>query len=552
MKLRTHVGVALVAAGTLLVPAVSPQPVAAASPAQRGPDARCEALVGTAIPATVTSLPTRGGHVDASSSVTETISGVNVTYCRVHAALSPIDRSAPDIEMRVALPLRWNHRSMMLGGGGYNGTIPDIRGNVPFGPRDAPTPLARGYATYASDSGHQADPAQHPVSSLDGSFAMNDEALRNFAAGDALKKTHDAALFLIRQWYRAKPRHMYFTGGSTGGREALAVIQRWPHVFDGVISAYPAWNNLAEALYLGYATRLLAEPGAFSGAEKQTLLYDSVIRDCDGLDGLADGIVSNPEGCHFEPEQLRCPNGDDIGPTCLSDRQIKAVKAISSPWEWPYEVASGERSYPGFPFLSGADMRTPLLGWGTTPPSTPMPLTSGYGMQYWDQWVKYFLTRDPTRDSLSMAPDRPGQWMERISELSQVQDINDADLRPFARSGGKLLLMHGAADELVSHRSTNDYYTRVVETVGHRTARDFMRYYLVPGANHANVGNPAFAAEWDSITAIERWAEQNREPRAPVVTDAATGRSRPMCEYPRWPAYRTGNPDSADSFECST
>jgi feruloyl esterase len=549
-KAGVRVGVTLAAVTALLSALVNAAPFAAGA-ASSVTGARCEALAGTGIPAAVTSLPTNGGRVDAASEVTETISGASVTYCRIDAALFPVDRSAPDIGMRVALPLHWNHRSMMFGGGGYDGTIPDVRANVPFGPQDGPTPLARGYATYASDSGHRADPARHPVSSLDGSFALNDEALRNFAAGDALKKTHDAAQFLIRRGYRSKTSHTYFAGGSTGGREALAVAQRWPDAFDGVISAYPAWNNLAEVLYLGYATHLLARPGAFPGPEKQTLLHNSVVQACDGLDGLADKVVSNPEACHFAPRTLRCPDGGDTGPSCLSDRQIASVTTLSSPWKWPYEVASGEQGYPGFPFLSGADMRTPLLGFGTTAPSSPMPLTSGYGMQYWDQWVKYFLTRDPGHDSLAVDPSRPGKWLARISELSAVQDLNNADLRPFARSGGKLLLLHGAADELVSHRSTNDYYERVAATVGPRRTREFMRYYLVPGANHANFGSPAFAAGWDSVTAIEQWSEQNREPSAPVVTDARDGRARPLCEYPLWPKYRTGDPHSAGSFVCS-
>src|SRR5688572_32729928 len=51
-----------------------------------------------------------------------------------------------------------------------------------------PVPLARGYATFASDSGHQANAS----GSLDGRFLVNDEALRNFG-GQALKKTRDAA-----------------------------------------------------------------------------------------------------------------------------------------------------------------------------------------------------------------------------------------------------------------------------------------------------------------------------------------------------------------------
>ncbi|MEU0333502.1 tannase/feruloyl esterase family alpha/beta hydrolase [Streptomyces sp. NPDC006193] len=541
---------ALAAVTALLVALVNAAP-AAAGAAAAVTRAGCEALAGTAIPAAVISLPTRGGRVEAASEVTETVSGARVTYCRVDAALFPVDRSAPDIGMRVALPRAWNHRSMMFGGGGYDGTVPDIRANVPFGPQDGLTPLARGYAAYASDSGHQADPAGHPISSLDGSFALNGEALRNFAAGDALKKTHDAAQFLIRQGYGASPAHRYFAGGSTGGREALTAAQRWPDAFDGVISAFPAWNNLAEVLYLGHVTRLLAQPGAFPGPEKQTLLHDSVVRACDGLDGLADNVVSHPEACRFAPRTLRCPDGRDTGPSCLSDRQIASVQAVSAPWKWPYQVASGERGYPGFPFLSGADMRTPLLGLGTTAPSSPMPLTSGFGMQYWDQWVKYFLTRDPGHDSSAVDPARPGRWLARISELSELQDRNDADLRPFARSGGRLLLLHGAADELVSHRSTNDYYGRVAETVGPRETDEFMRYYLVPGANHANVGSPAFAAAWDSVTAIEQWSEQGRRPVAPVVADARDGRTRPLCAYPLWPRYRTGDPRIAASFVCS-
>lgn len=196
-------------------------------------------------------------------------------------------------------------------------------------------------------------------------------------------------------------------------------------------------------------------------------------------------------------------------------------------------------------------MRTPFLGFGTTAPADPMPVTSGYGMQYWDQWVKYFLTRDPGHNSLDIDPRHPGKWRARISELSTVQDRNNADLRPFARAGGKLLLLHGAADELVSPRSTNDYYERVRARVGARTAHDFLRYYVVPGANHANFGSPAFAASWDSLTALEQWVEKGRAPANPVVTDAAHARTRPLCEYPEWPRYRTGDPDSATSFVCT-
>ncbi|WP_234307351.1 MULTISPECIES: tannase/feruloyl esterase family alpha/beta hydrolase [unclassified Streptomyces] len=537
----------LLAGATQTLGAEAATPTTAAGAVATAP--RCAALDGTGIPASVMSLPTTGGRVGSASVVTGVVSGRTVRYCQVEADLFPVDPSAPDIRMRVALPYDWNGKALMFGGGGYDGTVPDLTGNVPFGPTDQPTPLARGYATFASDSGHQQSPAAPP--SLDGSFGANDEALENFAAGDALKKTRDASLFLVRRAYRAHPAEVYFAGGSTGGREALTVAQRWPKAFDGVISGYPAWNNLAEILDLGHLAQVLSRPGAFPGVEKQTLLHDSVIKACDGRDGAEDGVVSDPRGCHFDAASLRCPHGADTGPTCLSDPQIEAVDAMSSPFRWGYRVASGETQYPGFPFLSGADMRTPFLGFGTTAPANPMPVTSGYGMQYWDQWVKYFLTRDPHYDSLDLDPRHPGKWLDRISRLSTVEDRNNADLRPFARAGGKLLLLHGAADELVSPRSTNDYYERVRDTVGARTTHDFLRYYVVPGANHANFGTPAFAASWDSLTALEHWVEKGDSPRNPVVTDAAHDRTRPLCEYPTWPRHRAGDPDSATSFVCA-
>ncbi len=526
------------AVSAALVLATSAPATAAAAPA--APD--CAGLAGLRIPASVLSLPTTGGLVTAASVVPG-------EYCRVDAELHPVDPAAPAIKLRVALPLAWNHKALMFGGGGYNGTIPDVAANVPFGPADRPTPLARGYATFASDSGHQQNPASPP--SLDGSFGANDEALLNFAAGDALKKTRDASLFLIRRAYAAAPTEVFFAGGSTGGREALVVAQRWPSAFDGVISAYPAWNNMAEILDLGYLTQVLSRPGAFPGPAKQTLLYDSVIKACDGSDGVADGVVSNPGGCRFDPRVLRCPGGADTGPACLSDPQIGAVTAMSSPFRWPYRIASGETSYPGFPFLSGADMRTPFLGFGTTAPADPMPVTSGYGMQYWDQWVKYFLTRDPAHRALDIDPRHPGKWLARISALSSIEDRNNADLRPFARAGGKLILLHGAADELVSPYSTSDYYERVRSVAGPRTTDGFLRYYVVPGANHANFGTPAFAAGWDSLTALERWVEDGRAPVGQVVTDLAHQRTRPLCAYPGWPRYRGGDPNSAASFACA-
>ena len=205
--------------------------------------ARCAALAGLDIPARAVGLPTTGGEVTEVVLVAPSGSGTTAIgeYCRVTAALHPVDPAAPDIRVQVALPATWNHKALMFGGGGYDGTIPALDGNVPFGPSDAPGPLGRGYATFASDSGHQAPAGFLPSPSLYGEFLANDEALRNFA-GDALKKTRDAAVFVLGRYYdRSTPERTYFAGGSTGGREALAKRE---HVY----SAQMAWSYFSRRL----------------------------------------------------------------------------------------------------------------------------------------------------------------------------------------------------------------------------------------------------------------------------------------------------------------
>ncbi|MEY9988471.1 hypothetical protein ABIE67_000503 [Streptomyces sp. V4I8] len=147
----------------------------------------CTQLAGVKVPATVIGLPTTGAEVTGARMVEASGEESRATgpYCRVEASIHPVDRSAPDITVQVNLPTRWNGRAMMFGGG-FDGVIPDITANVPYGAADQRTPLGRGYVTFASDSGHQATQADLPSPVFDASFGLNDEAVRNFAGG-ALK-----------------------------------------------------------------------------------------------------------------------------------------------------------------------------------------------------------------------------------------------------------------------------------------------------------------------------------------------------------------------------
>ncbi|WP_262460079.1 tannase/feruloyl esterase family alpha/beta hydrolase [Alloalcanivorax balearicus] len=528
----------------------------------------CDQLVGLAIPADAMELSTSGGEVTAAEVVEASGAGAAAVpeHCLVSGRIAPVDPQAPDIQFKVALPTEWNSKVLMFGGGGFNGSIPAITGDISQGAPDQPTPLGRGYATFASDSGHQAN----EYGSQDGRWGLNDEAVRNFS-GEALKKTRDAAIFVIEKRYASEPTQSYFAGGSTGGREALTNIQRWPDDWDGAIAWYPAWNNVAALLAGQYLSRALAEPGAYpDSGERQTLL-DASLEACDALDGVEDGLISDQRQCNetFDPatamvggNDLRCPGGADDGDHCLSDAQIEALNAMNDGVDFNFPLASGETGYPGSN-VWGADLGittidTPVqptvvfLALGTAQPVQPdMPRNAPYLSVLVDQWVKYSVAGDADFNSFELDPINPEQqYAERISELSGMLN-SGTDISAFADRGGKLLLAHGLSDVLVSSRATEIYYQRLLEQMGQEKVDSFVRYYEIPGFGHG--ASSHFHATWDSLTALENWVEQDVEPENQVTMDliGAPGRTRPLCDYPAWPRYVDGgDPMSASSFEC--
>lgn len=529
----------------------------------------CAQLSGMTVPASSIGLPTTGAAVTSAQVIAAAGAGPAAVgeYCRVTADINPLDATAPKIKMQVNLPTTWNSKVMMFGGGGYDGSIPNPAGNVPAGPTDQLTPLGRGYATFSSDSGHQGG----ALGSQDGSFGVNDEALKNFS-GDALKKTRDVALALLKARYAvAGPQKAYFAGGSSGGREALEVVQNWPQDWDGAIVLYPAGAAASLDLQFGRITRAFAAPGAYPNSAKRKQLYDAAIEACDGLDGVADGLISNIRACNatFNPttatlkgNPLRCPSGAEGGDSCLSDAQISALNVFNTPITFNYSLASGETQYPGFntwgtdlgiPNASALQPTVIFLALGSSQPANPMPTTAPYGSTFWDQWVKYFVTRDPNFNSLTLDPQNPGPYQARISALTGLQDVNKTDLSAFQAKGGKILMAHGMSDALVSTRATEQYYERLKTTMGSAKVDSFVRYYEIPGYGHAI--STVFNAAWDSLTTMENWVEKGTVPPNQVVADTVgvPGRTRPLCDYPSFPRYKgSGDINVAASYSCAT
>src|SRR5437588_10040312 len=106
----------------------------------------CARLANVPIPATAIMLPTSGAIVTSATMTPATGADAALVaeHCKVRSAIKPIDPSAPDIMFELDLPTEWNGKTLMFGGGGFDGTIPNVSGNFTVGPVGRPVPVTLG------------------------------------------------------------------------------------------------------------------------------------------------------------------------------------------------------------------------------------------------------------------------------------------------------------------------------------------------------------------------------------------------------------------------
>ncbi len=474
-------------------------------------------------------------------------------HCQVKGKILSLDPNAPAINFQVNLPSVWNGRSLQYGGGGFNGVLITALGLPPSALLDKPAPLARGFVTYGTDSGHQNAAGVAPQV-----FSLNDEALENFAYA-SYKKVRDVAVELMKRRYGRGPDRMYFMGSSEGGREALLLAQRFPNDFDGIFSRVPVVNWVA-LQHAGTRAGLAQFGDGWLSPEKIKLVGDAVIAACDAPDGIADGIVSDHEGCRsrFDVLKLRCANGVNAGANCLSDPQIKAVQTLHSPYRFDFDLANGVRSYPGWPMGGEAAAGTgPTGGWanwwvGRSAPAQPAAPTNSIQWVYGSGAIKYFIARDPNFDLRQYDPKR---YTDRIRRISAMMDATSPDLSAFAGAGGKLIINEHMADYAQSPYAGIEYYKSVVAKLGQSEVDRFARLYVAPGVDHIGAGAPALI---DMLDTLVDWVERAKAPGELTAVSQqfeppfAVTMSRPLCRYPSWPKYRgSGDSSLAASFDCT-
>ena len=471
---------------------------------------------------------TKAAHVGAGTTETipwnQTRTAPLPAYCRVEGVLNRrtgVDGEEFGISFALAMPDKWNGDFLMQGGGGSNGIVMPPLGLNAAG--DTPA-LMRGFAVVTTDTGHK---SHHP--GFDFTFMKDQQAYLDFAY---LANADVATLAkqLIARHYGKPVAFSYFSGCSTGGREGMILSQRYPTVFNGIISGDPAMrtglSNLAIGRWIPIAFNQIAPKDANGKPvivqaitdNDRKLIKDALIKKCDAKDGLADGLISDPLGCDFDPEMLACKGEEND--KCLAPEKAAAIKkAMGGP-----KTSSGTQVYAGFLYDTGITNGPPFRGLLSPGPGVFGPATT----------------------DMTMDVDK-----EALADIQPLVDSMSTNLTTFSTHGGKLIFYHGDSDPWFSPLDTFGYYKNMAAANGGLEAvSKWSQFYFVPGMSHCG-GGPALD-QFDLLDPIVNWVEKGTAPMSVIATGKAfPGRSRPLCPYPKHAHYKgQGDSEDAANFEC--
>src|SRR5207249_7191797 len=309
---------------------------------------------------------------------------------------------------------------------------------------------------------------------------------------------------LIERLYGSRPRYNYFIGTSQGGREALTVAQRYPADYDGVAANVPI-VSFSSLMLEPELIRIQEKPLAnWVTPAKTEAMRAEFVRQCDKLDGLADGIINTYIACRaiFDISQgtsdrnpwaaKRCPDNVDPNPqdtsaaACFTDGQISTLKLVYSRYKFATPLAHGSKTF---------GMWVPT----TDPSGSGLIATVRFNRQEGAApdaqnhshlgvlGVTGFLMKGTSANPLDYVEG--GRWNPRREELSQWLDSTNPDLSAFARRGGKMIVAIGTNDSLASPGAQLDYYQSVLDKMGRASVDEFARFYVIPQTGHGLTGS---------------------------------------------------------------
>src|SRR5262245_25873572 len=417
-----------------------------------------------------------GTSIVAAKSVAANASTGTPAFCEVQATLSPV--AASKIGAVYRLPSNWNGKILGVGGGGTAGNV-TLQG--------ATEGLKRGYAVVQNDLGHPSPSATDWTFATTSPGQPNTEAIIDFGH----RATHTATVVgkdLVSRFYQRPAQHSYWQGCSTGGRQGLAEVQRYPGDYDGVIAGAPVYTPLVYSNAILRVQAFHAKPESNLLPAHVPLIHKAVLAACDMQDGVPDGILTDPRTCTWDPRALACTGAPSAD--CLTEAQLETVRRTYA------GVKTKDGRYAAMPLMRGGESDWVARMIGT--PQAPRGINAVLGAPFYGNIV----LANPSYDLMTFNPERDMAALSRGLAAEHVHQQNP-DISAFVKGGGKLLLWHGFNDPGPSPLSTIEYFDAVTNKVP--ASKDSVRLFLAPGVLHC--GGGAGPDRFDTLTALENWVE---------------------------------------------
>ncbi|KAG5734860.1 putative feruloyl esterase B-2 [Termitomyces sp. T112] len=454
---------------------------------------------------------------------------VSNSLCRVQFIINTTSTST--VHAEAWLPDTWYGRYLGLGNGGLNGCIDYT--NLDYG-------TSLHFATIASDGGHDGNTGLP--------FLNNPEVISDFS----FRALHASTLIgkqLVEEFYGRPHDTAYYLGCSTGGRQGMQAALKFPEDFDGIVAGAPAVNTNFLEGWAAMLGKLVGAPDptgtpGFIPPELWDSVAEEVLRQCDALDGVEDGIITEPDECVFRPEALICEDGDEGG--CLTKEQVEVVRSVYQPMYGGSGM--GELLSPRFD--PGAEADGGAQRW----------LSGSFDPLIVD-WYRFAILNDSTYDFENFSMDTV-----MLGASINPGDIEtfSGNLSAFKARGGKFLTYHGRRDQLIPSGSSKCTYDLISRTLAlSRSSMDtFYRLFLVPGMNHCiggpgsmlfgqmgAVSNALNNSDSNVLLAMVKWVEGDVGPD--VVRGIGFGSAgevimRSHCRYPMRSMWDEGKRE----FEC--
>jgi hypothetical protein len=293
---------------------------------------------------------------------------------------------------------------------------------------------------------------------------------------------------------------------------------------------------------------------------KKNLTTSKAIAACDALDGVVDGVLSDPRTCGYSAAadasitRSTCTPSDT---TCLTPTEASAIDKM---WQGPVSCA---------PSFSGGvcpvrDFATRNLhGQGNKRlwyPNTRGTALNGVGgaapFPIATEQPKYWVYFDPSWDWHVLDYGNYLQFFkDTVARVRPLMASDNPNLAPFRDRGGKLILWHGFADQLIVPGGTIDYYDAVTQAMGggYERTQEFARLFMAPGVAHCGGGNGP--QPQGLFNAVVDWVEHGQAPGTILASKAIPGggtQTRPLCPYPSVAVYTgSGSTDDVANFVCA-